>query len=132
MKYLLSKVPAGAHPHHSFHVLDVSMKTGALKESVEDLDRCRISWGEVEQTEGDILTVKYRPLVLSEGRLTLGEVIQRQARYQVKGQGYLKTPSPGDLVSLHWDWVCDVLTPRQAATLERQTNHHLTLANQTL
>lgn len=132
MKWLLSKVPAGAHPHHSFHVLDVSMKTGALKESIEDLDRCRISWGEVERADGDLLTVKYQPLVLAQGQLTLGEPVQRQARHQVEGRGYLKTPQPGDLVSLHWDWVCDVLTPHQVATLERQTNHHLALANQTL
>lgn len=132
MKYLIGKIPSGAHPHHSFHVLDVSMKTGALRESIEDLDRCRISWGEVESAQGDVLTVKYRPLVLREGILTLGEPVSRQAIYRVDGRGYLKTPELGDLVSIHWDWVCDVLTHQQASRLERQTRHHIALANQTL
>jgi hypothetical protein len=132
LRHLLGKPPAGAHPHHSFHVLDVSMKTGALKETIEDLDRCRISWGEVASAQGDILTVVYRPLVLVEGKLALAQPARRQVRYRVDGRGYLATPAVGDVVSMHWDWVCDALTPQQAARLERQTRHHLALANQTL
>jgi hypothetical protein len=41
-------------------------------------------------------------------------------------------PVAGDLVSLHWDWACDRLSPEQAAILELQTLRHLALANQTL
>jgi hypothetical protein len=50
----------------------------------------------------------------------------------VNGRGYLSTPRPGDLVSVHWNWVCDLLTPDKAAALERQTRNHLAIANQTL
>lgn len=132
LKLLADKAPAGARPHHSFHVLDVSMRTGALGESLDDLDHCRISWSEVQRVEGDFLVVNHRPLTLSEGKLTLGSPEERRVSYQVNGQGYLAAPQPGDMVSVHWDWVCDVLTPDKAAELERHTRYHLAIANQTL
>jgi hypothetical protein len=132
LRHLMGKAPAGARPHHSFHVLDVSMRTGALRESLDDLDHCRISWAAVQQVDGDSLVVKHQPLMLDQGKLTLGEAEERRVYFQVNGRGYLSTPQPGDLVSVHWNWVCDLLTPDQAAGLERQTRYHLAIANQTL
>ena len=38
----------------------------------------------------------------------------------------------GDVVSLHWDWVCDVLDAGQAATLRRYTVGQLRVANRAL
>jgi hypothetical protein len=132
VELLVGKLPVGAHPHHSFHVLDVSMRTGALKESIDDLDKCRISWGEVARIDGDELVVNYRPLTLKDGKMALGDLTERRARYLVQGRGYLHMPLPGEMVSMHWNWVCDMLTPRQAAVLESQTNHHLAIANLTI
>jgi hypothetical protein len=37
---------------------------------------------------------------------------------------------PGDWVSLHWEWVCDVLTERQVGQLRRYTEHHLAIVNE--
>jgi hypothetical protein len=34
-------------------------------------------------------------------------------------------------VSLHWDWVCDHLTPEQRDELQRRTTDQLTLTNAT-
>lgn len=129
---ILGKAPAGARPHHSFHVLDVSVRTGALRESLDDLDRCRISWGTVHRVEGDALVIRYRPLAFDGAKLALGEETERAVRHRVNGRGYLTELQPGDLVSVHWDWACDVITPAQARRLERQTRHHIALANQTL
>ena len=81
-------------------MLDVSLKTDTLRESIDDLDRCRIRWGEVKQARGDLMTVEYRPLVIREGQQALGEPAQREVVYQVDGRSYLKTPAPGDVVSL--------------------------------
>jgi len=131
-RYVLGKVPQGARPHHTFHVLEVGLRTGVLKESLEALDRCRISWGEVREVQGELAVVRYRPLVLREGRLALGEPVEERASFRLRGRGYLEGLKPGDLVSLHWGWICDRLTPRQAQHLERQTRHHLALASQTL
>ena len=35
----------------------------------------------------------------------------------------------GDWVSLHWEWVCDVLTRAQLASLRRLTAHQLSITN---
>jgi hypothetical protein len=35
----------------------------------------------------------------------------------------------GDMVSLHWDWICDALTVRQAAALYHYTASQLRVAN---
>jgi hypothetical protein len=30
----------------------------------------------------------------------------------------MDAPGEGDVVALHWDWVCDVLTPEQVVRVE--------------
>lgn len=131
-KYLIGKVPEGARPHHSFHVLDVSMRTGALEQNVETLDGCRISWGPVLRVEDGQATVQVRPLVLENGRLEFGTPQERVAYRRMNGKGYLEDLRPGELVTLHWHWICDRITPQQARTLAQNTRYHLGLANRTL
>lgn len=131
-EYIIGKLPDGAHPHHSFHVFDVSRRTGGTKEEMHDIDRCRISWGEVQRVENDIAVVNYQPVEMQAGKLVLGEPQERRAALKADGIGYLTTPQPGDMVSLHWEWVCDFLTPAQVARLESQTRHHMELANTTI
>ena len=126
------KVPEGARPHHSFHVLDVSTRTGALPEQIEALDRCRIAVGTVESVDGDRVVVRSRPLELAEGRFALGAPTVREAQRGVEGRGYLEGLAVGATVTLHWDWVCDEITPQQGARLEAETRRHIALANRTL
>ena len=130
-KYVLGKVPEGALPHHSFHVLDVSMRTGALAEHIDSLDRCRISWGKVVDLSVDTADIEYSPLVIIEGRLALGEPVRRTVSVSASGRGYHSGLKVGDLVTVHWDWICDVVQPQQAHRLEALTRFHIKLANQT-
>ena len=51
-------------------------------------------------------------------------------RYIVRGQA--EDAAPGDWVSIHWGWVCEVLDDRQRRNLERYTRYHLAIANQTI
>lgn len=129
---VLGKVPEGARPQHSFHVLDVSTRTGALPEQIAALDSCRIASGTVVAVDGDGVVVRSRPLELREGRLALGRPQLREARRGVEGKSYLASLAPGSVVTLHWDWVCDEIAPVQAARLEAETLHHIELANRTL
>jgi hypothetical protein len=131
-KYVLGKVPQGARPHHSFHVLDVSMRTGALKEDVESLDRCRISWGTVTSIHGDAVSVSYSPLVIGEGKLSLAEPVERTVHRSIEGKGYLDDLGLGDTITMHWDWVCDKVSVQAASALKIETQRHLDLANKTL
>jgi Family of unknown function (DUF6390) len=129
---VLGKAPAGARPHHSFHVLDVHSRVGELEYSLATLDNCRVSWGRVARVEAGELLVERVPLLLHEGKLALGApVLERLAR-QVDGRGFADAARVGDWVSLHWGWACEVLTEAQRANLERYTRHNLAIANQTI
>lgn len=129
---VLDKAPAGAYPHHNFHVFDVHSRAGEFGQSLVVMDQCRISWGCVQQIEGSELIVSRQPLTLVNGKLALGpERLERVAR-QVDGRGFVDDAQPGDVVSLHWSWACEVITEQQQRNLAHYTNHHLTLANQTL
>ena len=131
-KYVLGKVPEGALPHHSFHVMDVSMRTGALAEQVESLDRCRISWGRVQRLGLGTAEIEYRPLVMQDSRLALGEPTRRTVSISAGGRGYHIGLKVGSLVTVHWDWVCEEVQPQQVRRLEALTRFHIGLANRTL
>jgi hypothetical protein len=55
---VLGKAPAGARPHHSFHVLDIHSRVGELGHSLHTLDHCRVSWGNVKSVEGAEVVVQ--------------------------------------------------------------------------
>ena len=129
---VLGKAPAGARPHHSFHVLDVHSRVGELEHSLATLDNCRVSWARVLRPEASELVVERQPLLLRAGKLALGDWRSERVARQVDGQSFVDDALHGDWVSLHWGWVCEVLTYQQRLNLERYTRHHLTLANATL
>lgn len=133
MERVSGKAPAGARPHHSFHVFDVWRHTERMSGDVlATLDSCRISWGTVRSVEGGELLVERSPLLLREGKLALGAPQPERVTRLVEGRGFATDAQPGDVVSVHWGWVCEVLGERQRAALERWTLHHLRLANETI
>jgi len=133
MDRVAAKAPAGARPHHSFHVLDVWRQTErGRNEVLATIDSCRISWGNVTAVEPGELVVERAPIELREGRLVLGAPRSERVTRMLEGSGFVGSVAVGDVVSIHWNWACEVLDPRQAAALERYTAQHLRLANQTL
>ncbi|MGQ0607278.1 MAG: DUF6390 family protein [Chloroflexota bacterium] len=129
---VLAKAPAGARPHHSFHVLDVHSRVGELAHSMETLDGCRVSWGRVAEVDGAELIVERPPLELREGALVIGAARRERVLRQVEGHGFADGASIDDWVSLHWGWACEVLSEPERRSLERWTQHHLSVANQTI
>ncbi len=129
---VLGKAPAGARPHHSFHVLDVHSRIGELGHSLATLDNCRVSWARVERVELGELMVDRQALVLRDGRLILAAPQSERILRQIEGRGFADEAHPGDWVSVHWGWACEVLTVAQRTQLERYTRHNLSIANQTI
>lgn len=133
--HLVEGVLAGGVPQHSFHVFCVYPWVGLLRDdrktshALKVLDRCRIRWGRVTAVHGDQAAVEYRPLRWDGRYLTLGEPASELARLSLGGVSIAAGISPGDVVSLHWDWVCDRLTPRQLRDLRGNTLRHLDLVN---
>lgn len=124
---ILVAIPAGAVPHHCFHVFCVYPWSGMLREgrtepSLQVLDSCRISWGRVVTVEP--VVVLRRPLTWDGCALALGSPIPCQVE-----AGFVAGLRPGDWVSLHWSRVCDRLSAPQLLALRHYTVRHLRLAN---
>ena len=96
------------------------------------MDHCRVSWGTVVDVAGGELVVDRVPLLLERGKLVLGRPVQERVMRQIDGRGFVDGARVGDVVSIHWGWACEVLTPEQHQPLERYTRHHLAIANATI
>jgi hypothetical protein len=132
--HVASAVPLGGVCQHSFHVFAVYPWLGLLRAGMEGapltvLDRCRIRWGYVEAVSGDLVTVRNRLLRFDGSRLVLGKEEVEVARRSLRGVGLAPLVRVGDTVSLHWDWVCDRLTPVGLANLARCTAANLAAVN---
>lgn len=135
--WLTTKLEQGAHPHHNFHVFEVNTRTGLLRDAhaaiaLSRMDNCRISWGRIAQVDGAELVIERRALELRAGKLALSEPRPTRVTRQIAGRGFADEGQPGDFVSVHWNWACEVLTPSALQRLIANTHHYLTLANQTL
>ncbi|MFK4088356.1 DUF6390 family protein [Kribbella sp. NPDC020789] len=124
----------GGKPHHNFHVFAVYPWTGLLRagpaaEPLRVLDNCRISWGTVTEVAAEFADVRTRPLEYDNGRLRLGAPVVRRMSAAARGYRLARELQVGDLVSLHWNWICDVLSAAQAIRLRTATNELLTLVN---
>ena len=134
---LRDAAPAGSKPVHAFHVLDVFPKLGLMRSEqaehvVETMDRCRIRWGRVAERDADELVVQAVPLALVEGKLAFGEPrVERVTAFR-DGRGFIGDVEPGDVVSIHWDWACDVIDGPTLSRLVATTRRELTIANQTI
>ncbi len=128
---LAETVIAGGVPHHSFHVFGVYPWVGLLRDdrkadrALTVLDRCRIRWGQVVSVSGDSAVVATRRLRWDGRFLTLDAMAEPETARVAITAGI----RPGHRVSLHWDWVCDLLTDQQARNLARYTTRHLDIAN---
>lgn len=131
-------------PHHSFHVFAVYPWVALLGRdtamALSVLEQCRIRWGEVVSLEGERVRVRSRTLVHRDGLLELGPARELSATWSIGGTSLLPSESVdgrpaqppvwvGAHVAMHWDWVCDVLSPRQVAQLEFRSADQLARTN---
>ena len=136
-KWLEGKPAAGARPTHAFHVFDIFprvglMRGGQVTDAVGLMDSCRIRWGRVLEISGETLVINAVPLGLADGKLALAQPKVQTVRRWLDGTGFVSDVEVGDVVTLHWDWACEVLDPARLEALQRRTVHQLELANQTI
>ncbi len=123
----------GGRPHHNFHVFNVYPWVGLLRgdrtgEPLRVLDRCRIRPAQVQAVEPAAVTVATTKVVWDGEQLGEQPHMERLI-WQRDGYHLGARPQVGEWVAAHWDWVCQPITPSQAATLSRWTQHHLAIAN---
>ncbi len=125
-------VSAGGSPSHAFHVFCVYPWVGLLRggrvgPALEVLDRCRISSGVVEAVLPGSALVRRSPLEWQNGELVAGT--SKVEDFYVHAGTRLDR---GDIVSLHWRFVCDRLDRRRMDYLERVNDFHMAVANSEL
>lgn len=131
---LTSKLAQGSRMHHSFHVFNIWRRTGHADEphTLDSLDNCRVSWGEVVKVDGPVIAVLRRPLMLLGGKFILGSAGSTEVARQLEGSSIMDEVKAGDVISIHWGIPCEVLTAPQVANLEKYTQLSIKLANQSL
>jgi hypothetical protein len=116
---------ARARAHHSYQVFEVYPWAAMLRRglppgpAVSVLDRCRIRSGVVSGVDGEWVTVTSSLLAWDGDSLTPSAPQVEDARWAVDGRSLMSRPAIGDTVALHWDWVCDILTPEQADRIQQ-------------
>jgi hypothetical protein len=129
-------------PHHTFHVLTIYVRTGhvAIAHTLHTMDSCRIGWGTV--ISGDAKKGTY---VVSMPHLAFDDPASpsrfAESRRTGRQQLTMNNPTPtlvhsvdgvyvpGDLVSVHWGYICGKLTLRQKRNLEHFTAQAVVSAN---
>ncbi len=141
MKWLMPKIDKRARLHHSFHVFNVFTRTGhaTVPHTVETMDECRISWGEIINSKFEILNskqikntkvkMKSQKLIYKNGKL---ELVPSEREVTIASESLGRRLKTGVMLSSHWGFGCDVLSDIQVKYLHHYTNYHLRLANETL
>jgi len=125
------KIGLGALPHHSFHVFNIWKRTGNLEtaHTLESMDECRISWGEILEANGPFLRVKTEPLIFENGQLGLGAPMERKIIRKLDSPSEIDNLKSGDTVSIHWGVPCEALTRQETLNLRKYTLKSIAVAN---
>jgi len=128
-RHIDGAIPGGV-PNHAFHVMHAMPWAGLMRDGIVDeplriIDRCRISWatvvdrvpGRPDDSIREIL-IRRTPLEWVGSRLVFGTPTIEQVTSPVD-------VAPGDVVAVHWDWVCERIDPRQLAWLRRITRDQM-------
>jgi hypothetical protein len=119
-----------ARPHHTFYVMSTyatssvadgpSVTADGIKKIEALIDNCRISWGEVKSVGKRQLRVEYAPVTVREEGLILSEPVVRKVDYNAEVKSFASI-RPGDWVTLHWNYACEVITARQRRSIAKYT-----------
>jgi hypothetical protein len=127
-------------PHHTSYVLGtfigsqgdgINLGNESAKKVAEAMDNCRISWATVLKVNKKEMVVRYQPLVIGEDGLALGPARDKRVRYDPRVRPF-GSAKAGDVVSVHWNYACEVLSQRQARNIGRFTAADIELANRLL
>jgi hypothetical protein len=127
-----------ALPHHTFYVINTATNiisdhhrssAHEPRKIAEVMDNCRISWGKVLKAEKDHLWVKYRPLEITDNKISLGsEITKKNIEYNSAIPPFQKIV-PGSYVSMHWGFACDILSDAQVRNISKYTQDDVKSAN---
>lgn len=128
-RHLGDAIPAGV-ANHAFHVMHVMPWAGLMRDGIVDeplriIDRCRVSWATVVEPLGpatgdglhDVL-IRRTPLHWSGSRLVFATPTIERVTSPLEVDA-------GDIVAVHWDWICERIDARQLGWLRTITCRQL-------
>lgn len=119
--------------HHSFHVFVVYPWVKLLRSHgsvpLSVLQNCRIRFGMVQKVHDELADVLTRPLQFDGHQILRGEPVLERVRWNDRGFALGPVPVPGTLVTMHWDWLCDSISPDQGLLLEGVEDSALEIVN---
>ncbi len=117
---LIQNMPSGFVPHHNFNVFYVGVgnTSGKVPTTLQHMDNCRTSWGEVVSIVGNVLHVQMQSLTFQSGKYKLLEEETRTVKYLPI---MLPDVKEGDMVAIHWGMAGLVLNKNQ---LENLVKYH--------
>jgi len=107
---------------HFFHVvfIGVGEVTGNVPSILENMDKCRISWGKIYDINDSNLTVGYNKLKYEDDNYFLNE---KEEKIEVNyDKNILKDLNVGDMVAIHWGNVVKKLNLEELKNLKTYTN----------
>jgi len=127
---LIKILPRDMNLSHSFNVffVGVGKTTGSVPTNIITMNKCILSIGEIVKIKEDTLMVSTTPLVIDRGLLKFGSEKIEHVEYNSK---YL-TPKLNDVVAVHWDYVCKILTEEEINNLKKYTQKNIDALNQSL
>lgn len=130
-RLLETRIGQGMLPNHNFHVINVPKKMGhqEMPVTLEFMDSCRVSWGKVTDVSGPTITLKYEPLSMIDGKLTLGTPITKKIIRRLEADYDIELLQSGQYVTLHWDIPCEVISEESVARLKAYTLESIRIAN---
>jgi hypothetical protein len=123
------RLPETPIPHHAFHVffVGVGQVTGSVPSNLENMDRCRPSWGLVMDRRHGVATVERQPLIRRGRRLALGAPAEVEVRVDPLFEREVR---PGDLLAMHWGEAAVPLSWDARSHLELYTLRAIEAANE--
>ena len=100
-----------------------------IKHTLKSIDECRISWGKVKKINKGSAIIEYHPLIFNNDKLILGEVIDREVITSFADKGFVKDLKIGDIVTIHWGFVCEEINKAQLINLQKYTKESLNIFN---
>lgn len=134
--WLERALSAGSRPIHAFHVFEIFPRAGLMRGDMapilETIDSCRVRWGRLIAADGDRVVVSASRLELVEGTLRVGPERPETVTGWYDAEGLLGGARPGDPISLHWGWACDLLSGPQLERLVTWTAAALRITNRAI
>ncbi len=127
---LEARVGKGMLPNHNYHVLTVPKRMGHQEAEADPffMDSCRISWGTVTAVSGPTITLSYEPLIYKDGVMSLGTAVEKKVTRRLEADYDIEMLQAGQIVTLHWDIPCEVITKEEAMKLRRYTEKAMEIA----